>query len=273
MAMPSASRVRVTFAAWRTRPRVRVGSLEIDALRFDEAIDAIEDLVSAGEGGMVFTPNVDHVVLADEDSALRAAYAKADLSLVDGVPVLWAARALGGKLPEKISGSDLFEPLVARAAERGWRVYLLGGAPGVGERAKAALERTYPGVRIVGVSSPVINLARPIAEQEPILAAIRHARPDLLFLALGAPKQEVFASRIREQVKPAVMLGIGASIDFVAGTARRAPRWISSVGFEWLYRLAQEPGRLWKRYLVRDPKFLAIVAMQAARGAAASRPD
>ena len=260
--MPSPSRVRVASES-RARRRVRVGHLEIDVVRFDEAIDAVDELVSAGEGGMVFTPNVDHVVLAEEDEGLRAAYASVDLSLVDGVPVLWAARALGTRLPAKISGSDLLEPLIARAAERGWRVYLLGGQEGVAARAKEVFERRYPGLRVVGVSSPVVDSSKPLSEQESILAPIRQARPDLLFLALGAPKQEIFAARIREAVKPAVMLGIGASLDFVAGTAKRAPAWISAVGFEWLFRLAQEPRRLWKRYLVRDPKFLFIVVKQA----------
>ncbi|HEX4446378.1 MAG TPA: WecB/TagA/CpsF family glycosyltransferase [Polyangiaceae bacterium] len=263
--MPTPSRVRVVTSSWRARRRVQIGRISIDALRFDEAIDAIDDLVSAGEGGMVFTPNVDHVVMAEEDVRLREAYASADLSLVDGVPVLWAARALGSPLPEKLSGSDLIEPLVARGAERGWRIYLLGGRDGVAARAKQIFEREYPGVRIVGVSSPMVDLSDSLAEQESILASIRQARPDLLFLALGAPKQEIWGHRIREAVKPAVILGIGASLDFVAGTASRAPEWVSSVGLEWLYRLAQEPRRLWKRYLVRDPKFVAIVARQAWR--------
>jgi N-acetylglucosaminyldiphosphoundecaprenol N-acetyl-beta-D-mannosaminyltransferase len=245
------------------RPRVRIGPLDIDALGLDEAVDAIEDLVARRRGGMVFTPNVDHVVLAEENPLLRQAYAEADLSLVDGVPVLWAARALGSPLPEKVSGSDLVRPLVARAAERGWGVYFLGGRPGVGAKAKAVLEREYPGVRIVGVSSPDIDLSKDVAEQGEAIDAVRAAKPDLLFLALGAPKQEIWGHRIREAVAPAVILGVGATLDFVAGEAKRAPPWMSAVGFEWLFRLAQEPRRLWRRYLVRDPKFLAIVVRQA----------
>jgi len=242
---------------------VRIGPVDIDALGLDEAVDAIEELVARGEGGMVFTPNVDHVVLATENRLLREAYTEADLSLVDGVPVLWAARALGSPLPEKVSGSDLVRPLVARAAERDWSIYFLGGRPGVAAKAKLVLEREYPGVRIVGVSSPDIDLSRDVSEQADAIAAVRAARPDLLFLALGAPKQEIWGRRIRDAVAPAVILGVGATLDFVAGEAKRAPRWMSDVGFEWLYRLAQEPRRLWHRYLVRDPKFLAIVVRQA----------
>lgn len=140
--------------ASETRRRVRIGHVAIDSLGFEQALDAVEALVSRGEGGVVFTPNVDHVVLAEEDAAFRDAYAAADLSLVDGAAVLWAARALGSPLPEKISGSNLLRPLVVRATERGWRVYLLGAAPGVAARAKEILEQDHPGLQVVGTSRP-----------------------------------------------------------------------------------------------------------------------
>jgi N-acetylglucosaminyldiphosphoundecaprenol N-acetyl-beta-D-mannosaminyltransferase len=263
-----ASRTVVTFpAAPLPRRRVRIGQVDIDAVALDEALVVVEELVQGQRGGMIFTPNVDHIVQVSEDPRLRAAYAEADLSLVDGVPVMWAARALGSPLPEKISGSDFVRPLVARAAERGWGIYFLGGRPGVAAKAQEVLEREFPKVRIVGVSSPDIDLTKSVSEQSDILEPVRAARPHLLFLALGAPKQEIFAQRIRELVNPAVILGVGASLDFVAGEAKRSPQWVSAIGLEWLHRLAQEPRRLWRRYLLRDPKFLAIVLRQAfARG-------
>jgi N-acetylglucosaminyldiphosphoundecaprenol N-acetyl-beta-D-mannosaminyltransferase len=243
--------------------RVRVGSVAIDVLSFREALDAVEGLVARRRGGTVFTPNVDHVVFADEDPRFGAAYRDVDLSLVDGMPVLWASRALGTPLPEKISGSDLLRPLAARAAARGWGIYLLGAGPGVAERARGILEEEFPGLRVVGVSSPKIDLADDLAAQRAILDGIRAARPDLLFLALNTPKQEIWAHRIREAVSPTVVIGVGAGVDFVAGEAKRAPRWVSNAGFEWLFRLSREPGRLWRRYLLRDPKFLGIVLRQA----------
>ncbi len=166
---------------------------------------------------------------------------------------------MGSPLPEKISGSDLIRPLAERAAQRGWRIYLLGGQPGVAIEAKKILERDYPGLQIVGTSAPMIDLSRDVSVQKDVVDEIRAAKPDLLFLALGAPKQEIWAQRIRGTVGPVVMLGIGASLDFVTGAAKRSPPWMSMVGLEWVYRLAQEPERLWKRYLLRDPKFLAIL--------------
>jgi len=246
----------------RRTKRVRVGLIEIDALTFEEAIDAIADLVARGQGGTVFTPNVDHVVLAEKDRRLREAYSATDLSLVDGVPVLWAASVLGTSLPEKVSGSDLLSPLVARAAQCGWRVYFLGGRDGVAQRAKERLERKYPGLSIVGTSAPTIDLAKSVSEQEDVLGAVRTARPHLLFLALGAPKQEIWAYRMRDVLRPAVIVCVGAALDFAAGVVKRAPLWMSKAGFEWLYRLAQEPKRMSKRYLLRDPQFAAIVARQ-----------
>jgi N-acetylglucosaminyldiphosphoundecaprenol N-acetyl-beta-D-mannosaminyltransferase len=263
MQSPSASEAMPE--ARRTRRRVRIGLIEMDPITLPQALDTIAAMVRAGRGGTVFTPNVDHFVLAEEDDRFRAAYAATDLSLVDGTPVLWAARALGTPLPEKVSGSDLLQPVVGLAAKNGWRVYLLGAGPGVAERVKLLLETEFPGAIIVGTSSPMVDLSRPVSEQMDVIEGVKATRPDILFLALGSPKQEIWAHRIREFMKPTVVIGVGASFDFVAGTAKRAPRWISRAGVEWLYRLAHEPRRLWRRYLVRDPKF-AVIVLRAASG-------
>jgi N-acetylglucosaminyldiphosphoundecaprenol N-acetyl-beta-D-mannosaminyltransferase len=260
--MQAPSRSEVSAAASPSR-RVKIGLIAIDALEFDEAVDAIEGLVGRRQGGTVFTPNVDHFLLAEDEPDFRVAYEETDLSLVDGTPVMWAASLLGSPLPAKISGSDLIRPLSARAAARGWRVYLLGGRPGIAAQAKEILEREYPGLQIVGTSSPMVDLSKDVSEQEDVLEAVRAARPDLLFLALGSPKQEIWAHRIRGRVGPAVMVGIGATLDFVTGAASRSPPWMSAAGLEWVYRLAHEPQRLWRRYLLRDPRFLAVLAREA----------
>lgn len=241
------------------RRRVRVGRVSIDALTFDQALDAIAALVADGKGGAVYTPNVDHVVMVNHDERFRSAYDSVDLSLADGMPILWAARLLGSPLPAKISGSDLMLPLVERAAREGWRVYLLGGGPGVAEKAAEKLVARFPSLVVAGTDAPMLNMDAPAATRAPVVERIRAARPDVVLVCLGAPKQELFIREIASRVRPAVLLGVGAAIDFVAGTARRAPRWMSETGLEWLYRLAQEPRRMWKRYLVRDPEFALIV--------------
>jgi len=237
--------------------RVRIGEIEIDRVSSAQALEAIEELVRRGQGGSIFTPNVDHVVLAEEHAAFRRAYAAASLCLADGMPIVWGSRPLGRPLPEKISGSDLIIPLMKRAAERGLRVFLLGAGPGVAEKA-AGIFRGM-GVEVAGVDAPAI--ADPLSAQEraPVLAKIRRSAPHLLLVAFGAPKQELFIHAARRELGPTVALGIGGSLDFVTGAVQRAPHWMSERGLEWLYRLYKEPRRLWRRYLLRDPKFALIL--------------
>ena len=241
--------------------RIRFGPIGIDVVDFEGAIDAVADLVRAKKGGTVFTPNVDHVVLVGEDARLREAYDDVSLSLVDGTALLWSTRLVGKALPEKISGSDLCVPLLQRAAREGWRVYFLGGAPKSAERAAERVQREIPGLEIVGVSAPFIDVDGASGHDE-IVRDVRAASPDLLFVALGCPKQEIFMHRVRDAIAPTVSVGVGASLDFLAGAVKRAPKWISRAGLEWLYRLTQDPKRLWRRYLVRDPKFLFVLARE-----------
>jgi N-acetylglucosaminyldiphosphoundecaprenol N-acetyl-beta-D-mannosaminyltransferase len=250
---------RASSTARRSIKRVRVGRLWIDALTFSEAIDEIERLVEARQGGAIFTPNVDHIVQVEHNLELRAAYEKVSLSVVDGQLLLWASYVLGSPLPEKISGSDLMLPLARRAAERQWRVYLLGGGPGVAELAAKELQKQFA-INIVGVDAPFVRPDGVPVEGPVVVERIVKAEPHLVFAAFGAPKQELFLHRAAPDIRPAVGIGVGAGFDFVAGRLKRAPRWISESGLEWLFRLAQEPRRLAKRYLVDDPEFLAILA-------------
>jgi N-acetylglucosaminyldiphosphoundecaprenol N-acetyl-beta-D-mannosaminyltransferase len=238
------------------RDRVRIGRVWIDAVSKSQALDKIRELVECRSGGAVFTPNVDHILLAETNSEFRRAYRRASLVLADGVPVVWASRLLRIPVPEKLSGSDMVLPIARLAASRGWRVYLLGGNPGVAKDAAARLSERE-GVLIVGVDDPFIKLDE--MNHTPVIARIREAKPDLLFVALGAPKQELWISRHRHELSPAVSIAVGASLDFVAGRLTRAPRWVSAAGLEWLYRLGQEPRRLWHRYLVRGPRFIPVL--------------
>ena len=241
----------------RRRRRLRIGPVWVDALTFAETLDEIERLVDSREGGTVFTPNVDHVVKADKDDAFRRAYADASLSLADGMPLVWVGRLLGCPLPERVAGSDLLLPLLELAARRRWRVYLLGGAPGVAEEVSHLLSEKM-GISVVGWDDSRIasDGSDPTGRSVERAAA---ARPDLVFVGLGPPKQELWIHRAKDALGPAVSFGVGASLDFLAGRFERAPRWMSRIGLEWAYRLVQEPRRLWRRYLVDDPRFALIV--------------
>jgi N-acetylglucosaminyldiphosphoundecaprenol N-acetyl-beta-D-mannosaminyltransferase len=237
------------------RRRIPIGRATIDDVTMAEALEAIADLVARRKGGVVCTPNVDHLVLLEDDVRLRGAYARASLVLADGMPIVWASRLLGTPIREKVSGSDLIGPLIQRAADERWRVYLVGGGEGVAALAAERLKITAPGLEIVGIDARTIDIDRDSPTHDELVTRLTAARPDLVLFALGCPKQEIVMARIAEAVRPAVCLGIGAGLDFLAGTVPRAPRWMSAAGLEWLYRLAREPRRLWRRYLVRDPRF------------------
>jgi N-acetylglucosaminyldiphosphoundecaprenol N-acetyl-beta-D-mannosaminyltransferase len=249
---------------------VRIGRLEIDAVSFSEALELIAELVDGRSGGVVFTPNVDHVVKAERRPDFLRAYSRADLCLADGMPLLWASRVLGSPLPEKVSGSDLVLPLMRLAGERGWRVYLVGGRPGAAEKAAKRLVDEL-GVNIVGIDSPIVAPDGSGEGSEQALERLQALTPDLVLVAFGAPKQELWIDRFADRIAPAVAIGVGASLDFVAGEVRRAPVWMSRVGIEWVFRLLQEPRRMWRRYLVEDPAFVAIVVRtrRRARGSSA----
>lgn len=238
--------------------RVRFGQIYAHDLTFDGALDAIEGLVERGEGGFVVTPNVDHVVLAETHEGLRRAYAAAALSTVDGMPLVWLSKAMGHPLPEKISGSDLVRPLIARAAQRGWSVFFLGAPPGVAQTAADKLLAEFPGFRVAGVSCPPMGFERTADSLDAALAPVQYARPDIVLFALGCPKQELLMAECYQRLAPSVLLGIGASLEFIAGRLRRAPPWMSKMGAEWIYRISQDPRRLAHRYFIRDRAIVKI---------------
>ncbi len=237
--------------------RVRIGPVHFDSVNQRGALAAVRRLIAAGRGGYVVTPNVDHVVLATRSPELRGVYEGASLSLADGQPIMWMARLLGSPLPEKVSGSDLLYPLMTTAARQRWRVFLFGATPEVSERAEARLRQRNPWLSIVGRDTSVWNPEEP-GSSSGVVEKIRRSRADLVVVALGCPKQELWMARHASQISPAVAIGLGGSLDFAAGAVRRAPGWMARAGLEWLYRLIQEPRRLAYRYLVRDTQIVPV---------------
>lgn len=242
---------------------ITIAGVSIDALNFDAVVEAI--VAHASEGGApayVVTPNVHHVVLLQHDALLREIYERAFLVVPDGVPLLWAASMLNLHLPGRVNGTDLFETLCARSAQQGLRVFLLGGREGAAQAAAARLSARHPALNVCGIYCPPMNFEKNPAECVRILEAINAARPHLLFVGLGAPKQEYWMYRNCEQLSVPVSLGIGVSFEFVGGIVSRAPRWMQRTGFEWLYRFCAEPKRLWKRYVFGNARFCALIARQ-----------
>jgi N-acetylglucosaminyldiphosphoundecaprenol N-acetyl-beta-D-mannosaminyltransferase len=201
---------------------------------------------------------MDFVRIAHGDAEFRSVINQADLAVPDGVPVLWAARLNGAPLLERVTGVDVVEQGAALAAERGYRIFLLGAEDGVAAEAAAELERRNPGLPIAGIYSPPVGPSSD-EENERMVALVRAARPDILFVAFGAPKQDVWISHHLHQLGVPVCVGVGGTFNFLAGRVPRAPRWMQRRGLEWAYRLRQEPRRLWRRYLVGDlPLFLRL---------------
>lgn len=243
--------------------KIRFDTIHVDYVTMSDALNIIEQRVLNKHGGFVVTPNVDHVVLAKKHRELRSAYQNAMLSLADGMPLVWMSSFLRDPLPEKISGSDMMFPLFELSARQNFRVYLLGAAPGVAERAAEIAKAKFTGLNIVGVDSPPPGFEENPHQESLTIEKMKRTRPDLLFVALGCPKQEILMNRWSKITKMPVMMGVGASFDFIARNIRRAPKVVSRIGLEWAFRITQDPVRLTKRYLIRDmaivPVFLRML--------------
>ncbi len=238
--------------------RVPFMNTQIDNYTMEEAIDAIDRLICQDKNGYVVTPNIDHIVKLESDQLLQKVYADADIILTDGKPMIWMSRLYGTPIKEKVSGSDLFPNLCRLAAGKGYRVFLLGAAEGVAAKAALNLQNKFPGLIIAGTYSPPFGFEKDEKELQNILRIVTEAKPHILIVGLGCPKQEKFIYNYRNKLNVPVSLGLGASIDFEAGILKRAPKWMADHGFEWLYRIVQDPGRMAKRYFVDDMKIIRL---------------
>jgi N-acetylglucosaminyldiphosphoundecaprenol N-acetyl-beta-D-mannosaminyltransferase len=243
--------------------RVNIAGVDIDRYSFDEAIDIIlKHVLAKGRPEYVVTPNAQHIVDLRKDLEFQLIYQNAFLVVPDGVSVLQAAKFLRCPLNGRVNGTDLFERLCAIAADYHLSVFLMGGRPGAANSAAAILQQRYPGLAIAGTYCPPFGFERDETELERIQDAIRTAAPDILFVGLGAPKQEKWIARNYETLKVPISLGIGVSFELVSGMVQRAPKLMQKTGFEWLFRLIVEPRRLWKRYIVGNTLFVWMVLRQ-----------
>lgn len=238
--------------------RMRLMNTEIDNLTMDETLDAIDSLIKEDNCSYVVTPNVDHIVQLEKDEELKRVYENAPLILTDGKPLIWISNWYKTPIKEKISGSDLFPRVCELAAKKGYTMYLLGAAEGVADKAAKNLMDKYKGLNIVGTYSPPFGFEKDKVELKKIERQIQEVHPDILIVGLGCPKQEKYMYHHCKELDVPISFGLGASIDFEAGNIKRAPRWMSEHGLEWLYRITQDPKRLAKRYLVDDMKIISI---------------
>jgi|SRR5579859_294466 len=246
------------------RELVIILGVPVDNLTMAEAIDQLDAFVAAGRvsgrSHQVVTINADFIKNGLRDPELRFLLQDSDLATADGMPLVWGARMLNVPLKGRLTGSDLVPRLAERAALKGYSIFLLGGAPGVAALAAQKLTAQYPDLKIAGLISPPVSTV--LEMDTSILESIHAARPDILLVAFGNPKQEKWIGMYKSQLSVPVMMGVGASLDFVAGMIHRAPRWMQLSGLEWLYRLMREPGRLWRRYFSDLIVFGAFFARQ-----------
>lgn len=238
--------------------RIKFMNTYIDNFTMREAVREIDRLIRLGKPSIVVTPNVDTVVKLEQGGELAEVYRQADLILCDGMPMVWLSKLYDTPIKQKISGSDLFPRLCVLAAKRGYRMFFLGAEKGVADIAAARLKKRFAGLDICGTYSPPVGFEKDENELEKIRQQVKDARPDILILAFGVPKQELFMMHERYRLGVPVSLGLGATLDFEAGKIKRAPKWMSEHGLEWAFRITQDPKRLAKRYLVDDMKIFSL---------------
>jgi len=216
--------------------------VKISAVDTAAALEAIEEFIGSGRPHMVVTADSSAVVFSRKDPELREIINTASLVTPDSIGILWAARRFGNPLPERVSGVDLAELLCERAASSGHRVFLLGAAPGIADKAAEKLKERHPGLIIAGTHHGYFKMS----ESESVIDKVRAAKPDLLFVAMGIPLQEKWIHRHLEELGVPVSMGVGGTLDVLAGRVKRAPKCVQRMGLEWFYRLASNPRKIRK---------------------------
>ncbi|MFK7739284.1 MAG: WecB/TagA/CpsF family glycosyltransferase [Planctomycetota bacterium] len=242
---------------------MQIGGISIQAIRQQECVEHVMQELDEGRGGWIATANIDHLRRLRTSQEFVEAYNRTSIVVADGMPLVWASRLQGTPLPERVAGSDLINSLSQAAAKRGHSVFLLGGNPGAAESAADVLMKEQPGLRIAGTSCPPVGFDRDPAQMEALRQELAESGADVVYVALGSPKQELFIDRIREALPNAWWIGVGISFSFVCGEVHRAPGWMQRCGFEWLHRLVQEPRRLAGRYLFHGTPFAARLMLRS----------
>ncbi len=238
-----------------TSSRVPLLGTEVDALSFSDTMDAIVEIIESGTPTQHLAMNAAKVVLLRSDPALQAIASACGIISADGVPLVWASRLLGHPLPGRVNGTDLMEALCDLAGRRQWSVFFFGAHQDVVDAVAEWAESTHPGLRVAGTHSGYFDES----ENDDIVAQIASSGASILFLGFPTPKKEIWLHRYLPELNTPFCMGVGGSFDVIAGNVPRAPGWMQRNGLEWLFRLIQEPKRMWRRYLVGNSKFTLMV--------------
>lgn len=235
------------------KKKVDVLTIPVDAINMENTVNIIERFIAEKEPHMIITANAEMVMQANQDTELHQILCRADLVLADGIGVVWAARRQGNELPERVAGADLVIRLLSVAAEKGYKIFLLGAAPGVAEQAARRVITAHPGINICGVLDGYFT-----RDMEPdVISTIKAAQPDILLAGLGVPRQEKWLWHHKTELAVPVSIGVGGVIDVLAGVVQRAPVWMRKAGLEWSYRLVKQPWRI--RRMLALPRFVLRV--------------
>jgi N-acetylglucosaminyldiphosphoundecaprenol N-acetyl-beta-D-mannosaminyltransferase len=247
-----------------TRRRVDVLGVHVSAITMATAVARIAEWIETNRQHYVCITGVHGVMESQADERLREIHNAAGMVTPDGMPMVWSAHRAGARDVERVYGPDLMLETSREAAERGWRFFLYGGKEGVAERLASRLERWYPGLKVVGWYSPPF---RPLSaeEDQAIIDQINALDPHIIWVGLSTPKQERWMAAHVGRVRAPVLIGVGAAFDMHTGAVRQAPTWMQRLGLEWLFRLTQEPRRLWRRYLRNNPRFAMRIAARPPR--------
>lgn len=239
--------------------KIKLFDFPFDNFDYEDLMKYIDHTVSGGKPSYMVTCNVDHLIKLKKDEHFRQIYAEAGSIVADGMPLVWASKILRKPLKQRVSGADMLNSLGSSLEARGYRMFFLGAAEGVAERAKQQLLQKYPKLQIVGTHSPSYGFEKNEVENERIIEMIRKTKPDIVWVGVGAPKQEKWIHHYHHRYGAALSIGVGATFDFISGQVQRAPLLVQRMGVEWVWRLLQEPKRLWRRYLIDDMQFLGML--------------
>lgn len=254
--------------AIRSVPRVDVLGIGVSAVSMDDTLEVVDRWITAGLRRYVCITGVHGIMESQRDQRLREIYNAAGLVTPDGMPLVWISRWRGMRGTTRVYGPDLMLALCERSQAAGYRHFFYGGHDGVPERLAQRLEKRYPGLSVAGTHSPRL-LATTEGESEEVISRINDTKPDIVWVGLGTPKQEHWMAQHVDRLTASVLIGVGAAFDFHSGLKRQAPRWMQRSGLEWLFRLGQEPRRLWRRYLFNNPLFIWLTLLQLLRSTAA----
>jgi N-acetylglucosaminyldiphosphoundecaprenol N-acetyl-beta-D-mannosaminyltransferase len=244
---------------------VEIAGLSISRFGQVQLVDHIAESLRARTGGWIVTANADISRLCVKQPKLSDVVHGADIIVADGMPLIWASRIIGHRLEERVCGSDLVWSIAERASRDGFSIFLLGGGkPDTAARAAEELRQRFPGLKIAGTHFPPFGFESDPSEMAKIRHLLEETRPGVVYVALGFPKAEILINHLRGQFPETWWIGVGISLSFIAGELPRAPRWMQTIGLEWLHRLAQEPGRLVKRYLWHDIPYVLGLLLSSA---------